>query len=534
MTDALGPELPGMRCVELLGSGGFSDVYLYEQDHPRLKLAVKLLKTAGLTESQREQFVVEANIMAELSEHPYIVSVQSAGTSSDGRPYLVMPYYPPPDLGERVAQEPLSVKESLRLGVQLASAVESAHRAGIIHRDIKPANVLISSFKVPGLADFGIAGRGERSDDENVGVSMPWSPPEVLAGRSNGSVASDVYSLAATIWNLLVGRSPFSISGDNSQTAMFGRIMHGKVPATGRSDVPASLDKLLQQAMAKDPAHRPKSALEFARHLRRVEQEMRLTPTEIPDIVDAAPAKPAATSSAGTGASSADLLRPPKDHPTDGQTMRRPRSVAAQEIAAPTPQRETTLRSALTPVLPGEQTVRRPKRVEPATASDAADVRTPRAEVSAGASETERISTPGRLLVGGVIAVLLVTIVGVGLLLSSNKRGSEPPPKTPPAKGSTTIDDVAPGLTVVVTPPIVGAVSPGGRQVTFSAVAEHASDVFQWQAHQPGETYKVLAVPPDTRTISIEAAGPGRVCATLMVRRTGSISDPGERCVDVP
>ena len=67
---------------------------------------------------------------------------------------------------------------------------------------------------------------------------MPWSPPEVLSGQSNGNAVSDVYSLAATIWNLLVGRSPFSVPGDNSDRALFTRILHSKPPPTGRADVP--------------------------------------------------------------------------------------------------------------------------------------------------------------------------------------------------------------------------------------------------------------------------------------------------------
>ena len=175
----------------------------------------------------------------------------------------------------------MSVPEALKTGIQLASAVETAHRNGIIHRDIKPANVLVSSYGVPALSDFGIAGRGDRGeDDDNLGVSMPWSPPEVLTGHSNGSAASDIYSLAATIWHLLVGRSPFAVTGDNGERALFGRILHGKVPSTGRADAPSSLDRLLQQAMSKDPAHRPRTALELARHLQRVEQEMRLRSEE--------------------------------------------------------------------------------------------------------------------------------------------------------------------------------------------------------------------------------------------------------------
>ncbi len=156
--------------------------------------------------------------MAELADHPFIVQVFWTGTTDDGRPYLVMKYYPPPNLGKRSETQRFAVAEVLRIGIQIGSAVETAHRAGILHRDIKPANILISQYNEPGLTDFGIAGHTvDAADDDDLGVSIPWSPPEVLSGASNGSAQSDVYSLAATIWNLLVGRSPFWIpGGDNS------------------------------------------------------------------------------------------------------------------------------------------------------------------------------------------------------------------------------------------------------------------------------------------------------------------------------
>ena len=155
-----------------------------------------------------------------------------------------------------------TVEVVLRTVIQLACAVETAHRAGIIHRDIKPANVLVSQYGAPGLTDFGIAGRGGAAvdDDDDVGVSVPWAPPEVLFGQSNGDARADVYSLAATLWQLLVGRSPFEVpGGDNTAYALMPRIRANPAPSTGRADVPVSLERLLAQAMAKDPANRPRA-----------------------------------------------------------------------------------------------------------------------------------------------------------------------------------------------------------------------------------------------------------------------------------
>lgn len=290
MTKGAAPRIPGLVFVQPLGSGGYADVFLYEQQSPRMPVAVKVLKSEGLTDALRAQFGEEADTMAALGDHPYIVQVFRSGTSDDGRPYLVMKYYPPPNLAMRARAERFSVEEVLRTGIQLASAVETAHRAHITHRDIKPANVLVSAYGAPGLTDFGIAGRGgqvgadgevaESTDD--VGVSVPWAPPEVLYGQSNGDHRADVYSLAATLWQLLVGRSPFEQSGgDNSAYALMPRIRTAPVPGTGRPDVPPGLERLLAQAMAKDPAHRPGSALELARALQVIEQQQRLARTPI-------------------------------------------------------------------------------------------------------------------------------------------------------------------------------------------------------------------------------------------------------------
>jgi len=269
------PVIPGFSFVEHLGSGGFADVFLYEQQWPRQRVAVKVVRPdVPLTDREKYLFTAEANAMARLADHPYIVSVITAGvTAEGGRPFLVMRYCPPPDLGIRVRSNPMSPVDAVATGIKLASAIETAHRSGILHRDIKPSNVLVTSYHEPALTDFGIAGHmADVEGDNDVRISYPWSPPELLDGRSNGSVSSDVYSLGATIWHLLVGRSPFSIpSGDNSTRALSARILHAAPPATQRPDVPPALDRLLQQCLAKRPEHRPSSALELARALQRIE-----------------------------------------------------------------------------------------------------------------------------------------------------------------------------------------------------------------------------------------------------------------------
>ncbi|WP_426246188.1 serine/threonine protein kinase [Nocardioides sp. LHG3406-4] len=293
------PVIPGFTFVEHLGSGGFADVFLYEQDWPRQRVAVKVVRPdVPLDEREKGLFAAEANAMARLADHPYIVSVITAGITHDsGRPFLVMRYCPPPDLGVRVRSNPMAPIDAISTGIKLSSAIETAHRSGILHRDIKPSNVLVTTYHEPALTDFGIAGHiHDVAGESDVRISYPWSPPEMLDGRSNGSVHSDVYSLGATIWHLLVGRSPFSIpNGDNSTRALSARILHAAPPATQRPDVPPALDRLLQQCLAKNPAHRPQSALELARSLQRIEADAGFPRTAVAvegDRADAAVAKP--------------------------------------------------------------------------------------------------------------------------------------------------------------------------------------------------------------------------------------------------
>ncbi len=277
------PQIPGYTYLSHLGTGGFADVYLYEQQWPQQRVAVKVVRSdVPLTEREKGLFTAEANAMAKLSDHPNIVSVITAGVTGD-RPFLVMRYCPPPDLGVRVRATPMSVADAIATGIKIASAVETAHRAGIVHRDIKPSNVLVTTYSEPALTDFGIAAHLHDVDrDTEVRISYPWSPPELLDGRSNGSVQSDVYSLGATIWNLLTGRSPFAVPhGDNSSQALTTRILHSAPSPTHRRDVPPGLERLLAQCLAKVPEHRPTSAMELARELQRIEADAGFTRTQI-------------------------------------------------------------------------------------------------------------------------------------------------------------------------------------------------------------------------------------------------------------
>ena len=287
--------LVGFRPIELIGTGGYADVFLYEQLMPNRRVAVKVLVSDVLTgDVQRRQFAAEANLMAKVSTHPYIVTIFQADVASDGRPYLVMEYYPGDNYLQRARREQFGVAEVLRVGVQVGSAVHTAHLADIIHRDIKPANILTSEFRRPGLADFGIASAQGPDVDDSGGVSIPWSPPEAL-GSGDLGVAADVYSLAATLFHLLCGHSPYEVSGgDNSALGLMSRIERGQLPRIGRPDVPPSLERVLGQAMAKNPSSRPATVVDFLLQLQGVEAELKLavTPLELADFGSSARVRP--------------------------------------------------------------------------------------------------------------------------------------------------------------------------------------------------------------------------------------------------
>lgn len=282
------PILPGFSHVRLLGTGGFADVFLYEQNMPRRQVAVKVMLSDVVTENVRRMFQVEANLMAQLSSHPGILTVYQASISADGRPYLVMELCGA-GLTDRYRIERIPVAEVLRIGVQIGSAVETAHRSGVLHRDIKPSNILTTAFGHPVLSDFGIAAslNAAGSEAETVGMSIPWSAPEVLLDATTGTVHSEVWALAATVYTLLAGRSPFeNPTGSNTPDELIGRITKARMPAIGREDVPPALEAILRRALSRDPAKRQQSALELVRDLQRIEVELGLAPTHADIAMD--------------------------------------------------------------------------------------------------------------------------------------------------------------------------------------------------------------------------------------------------------
>jgi serine/threonine protein kinase len=508
------PELPGLLYIAPLGSGGYSDVYLYEQQMPRMKVAVKVLAAHSLSQHAQARFSAEANAMAQLADHPHIVQVFRADMAPDGRPFLVMKYYPQPNLAQRARGERFSVPDVLRIGIQVASAVEAAHRIGILHRDIKPANILTGQYGTLGLTDFGIAAtKAEAAAGQTDGVSIPWAASEVLFSAERADERSDVYSVAATLWHLLVGRSPFDQrGGDNSAVALMHRITSMPAPPTGRGDVPPSFERLLHSALAKEPGARPATALAFARALQAIEQEQRLALTTI--IVADDPRRTASTLRPAGTSTDDDGTRVRRPVRIDGADHREPSPAHQQLDDDPTRRKQPTRIDAQAPPLPPWQPAHiqgLPQQLAPP----------PEHTPPPAPSQTPH-SRRGWYLAGAACAALAVAII-VALTAGGSKHQPQ---------------DITPTDTQVALPTGPQQQAPGTPQVSAVRVADSGVR-FSWvyDAHAAGDSYRWRQVGgtqsgvTDKAELVLPAAAGTSVCVQVQVyRSTGSFasswSDP--------
>lgn len=328
------PRIEGYEHIGPIGRGGFSDVYLYQQKMPKREVAIKVLRTDALTDSLRAQFSAEANLMARLSNHTNIASIYAADISDDGEPYLVMEYCSGGSLGDSYRQYPMSVRDVLKLGVRMCGALEAAHRAGIVHRDIKPGNILVTEYGVPVLSDFGISTIDEEFPEATmaraqvyagdgadvsgtVGLSLPWAAPETLGDPPVSDTRSDRYSLAATLYSLLEGRSPHEIpGGPNGASHLTGRIQSGFIGTMRRPDLPPSLVDVLTKAMAYDRSARFGSSVALGTALQDVQRALGqdVTSLDVPRRQEPAATPPSDTRSRPVNRD--DVISLPQGHPT--------------------------------------------------------------------------------------------------------------------------------------------------------------------------------------------------------------------------
>ena len=544
------PELPGFTYVDVLGSGGFADVYLYEQHLPKRRVAVKVLLTERMSSGSVAEFTAEANVMAMLSTHPAIVTIYQAGVAGDGRPYLVMEYCPKPNLQVRYRREPFSIAESLRVGVQVAAAVETAHRAGVLHRDIKPANILVTEYNRPALTDFGIASTTSAAA-ESAGLSIPWSPPESFADVPRSEVRSDVYALGATVYTLLAGRSPFEQPGRrNTAAELIQRIETAPLPPLDRPDVPASLHAVLARAMAKSVTDRYENALAFARALQKVQIELSHSVTPIDILDDGVTDEIVEDEDDGLTRVRGVVSINPETNPAAGLTRpsattapsrREPEQVAPYADAPD----DTVLRPGVGAT--GDDTVRRASaHPAPPVPSSVPGVATPgmgrfddiddidatNLRMPADAAEPAPAPpVPSRkALVIGLVAAAAVVVIAVVLAVSlpALLGGTPDAAPTPPAT-SAPKDPIS----AVVAPPtdLEGAPAAGGVEFTWTNPDPQEGDRFLvgvvTRADQEPELEAVTEP-----TVTVPADPSGTTCIEVMVVRTnGQSSDPAKGCV---
>ena len=270
--ERLNAALEGRYRIEReLGQGGMATVYLAEDARHDRKVALKVLKPELAAVVGGERFLAEIKTTAQL-QHPNILPLFDSG-EADSFLFYVMPYVEGETLRDRIEREgELPVGEAVSIAVDVAGALDHAHRHGVIHRDVKPANILLQDGR-PLVADFGIAlavsaAGGGRLTETGLSLGTPhyMSPEQATADRAPGP-PSDVYSLACVLYEMLTGRTPFP--GSSAQ-AILGQIITAEPdpPAQHRKTIPPNVNGAVVRGLEKRPADRFQSAAELAEALR--------------------------------------------------------------------------------------------------------------------------------------------------------------------------------------------------------------------------------------------------------------------------
>ena len=271
------------RIKGVLGEGGMGVVYLAQRSDLGTTAAIKILRDAWLSPARRERFMAEQKTLAQL-EHPSIARLYDSGTLPDGTPWFVMEYVEGTPVTSYFRSRESTVEEKLRLFRDICEAVQFAHSHLVIHRDLKPSNILVREDGSVKLLDFGISKQldniGAPAEQTRTAVRMmtpAYAAPEQIRGDPVG-LHTDVYSLGVVLYELLVGRLPYDLSGRSqaeAETILLEREPEKPSAASKRnSDTSngapqarqvgraawADLDVLCLTAMHKDPERRYRTA----------------------------------------------------------------------------------------------------------------------------------------------------------------------------------------------------------------------------------------------------------------------------------
>lgn len=258
------------RIEREIGQGGMAVVYLAHDLRHHRRVAVKVMRPEIAAALGPGRFAREIEIAAQL-QHPHILPLYDSG-EANGVLYYVMPFVEGESLADRITREgQLPIAEALGIAREVASALGYAHAMGVMHRDIKPKNILLSGG-IAVVADFGIAravsaAGQDRLTEPGLALGTPaYMSPEQVTGASSVDARTDLYSLGAVLYEMLVGEPPHT--GPSVQ-AVIARRLTGDVPdiRTVRETVPLHVEQAVKRALARAPADRFSTATEFVEAL---------------------------------------------------------------------------------------------------------------------------------------------------------------------------------------------------------------------------------------------------------------------------
>ncbi|MBN2574490.1 MAG: protein kinase [Deltaproteobacteria bacterium] len=278
---APGTEVGEYRVVRKLGQGGMGAVYEAEQPAIGKRVAVKVLAPHYAQDIELVRRFLDEARAVNLIRHPNIVDIFSFGELPGLRPYFVMEYLDGESLAEAIEHEHLRPDEIRRLLRQICSALAATHAVGIVHRDLKPENIWIARPRCgesyAKLLDFGIAKLVDptRTNLTQTGVAMGtplYMSPEQCLGRPVDARA-DIYAMGVLLYRIFTGRHPFS--GRATGALVFQHVSEPPPPPSSLRPLPAGLERLILDCLAKDPEARPGSAEVLGK---RIEAELAAWP----------------------------------------------------------------------------------------------------------------------------------------------------------------------------------------------------------------------------------------------------------------
>ncbi|HEV8230947.1 MAG TPA: protein kinase [Thermoanaerobaculia bacterium] len=286
MTLSPGTRLGPYELGAPIGAGGMGEVYRAKDTRLERTVAVKVL-SAHLSSSpeSRQRFEREAKAISQLS-HPHICALYDVG-NQDGVEFLVMEYLEGETLAERLLKGPLPFSQVLRYGVEIADALDKAHRQGIVHRDLKPGNVMITKSGVK-LLDFGLAKALAPTSSESQLAALPtqaapvtregtilgtlqYMAPEQLEGRE-ADARSDVFAFGAVLYEMATGKRAFPGA---TQASVIGSILRDEPRPMSeiQPTTPSAFDRMVRTCLAKDPDDRWQTTRDVALQLGWVERD---------------------------------------------------------------------------------------------------------------------------------------------------------------------------------------------------------------------------------------------------------------------